>query len=199
MFIFFSTLIFCIWLAYELKKHTRLNKKIYDRFWEKEREANLVRKQPLDTLSYVSVPLEFIPKSLLAEDPDVAECLRTLENLAEKKIVNLTCISNTDLKMKYGAANLNLLSEYDENYTIFIRTMDKLAHAYYKNGYESNALIISEKSIETGSDIKATYTLLADIYKSRNETEKISDLLLMADRLHSGSKNAIKRALTGYT
>lgn len=198
MFPFLATVTFVIWLAYELKKHDRLNKKAYEEYWDKERQSNLVRKKPLDNLSYISIPMEYIPKSLMSEDPVVSECIKTLLRLSEKKIVNLTGYSNTELKMEYGAPNLNILMEYDENFTIYARTMNQLAHAYYDGGYESNARIILEKCIEDRSDIKASYTLLAQIYQSHNETEKIAGLITSADSLHSGTKDSIKRALAEY-
>ena len=198
MFPFLATIVFVIWLTYELKKHDRINTKAYEDFWEKEREANLVRKKSLDNLSYIKVPLEYIPKSLLSEDPVVSDCISILEHLSERKIVNLTGYTNTDLKSEYGAPNLNILMEYDENYTLYARTMNKLAHAYYDAGYESNARILLERCIESNTDIKATYLLLAQIYKKHQETEKIDKLIETAKNLPSASKKSIIRVLEEY-
>lgn len=198
MFPFLATIVFVIWLTYELKKHDRINTKAYEDFWEKEREANLVRKKSLDNLSYIKVPLEYIPKSLLSEDPVVSDCISILEHLSERKIVNLTGYTNTDLKLEYGAPNLNILMEYDENYTLYARTMNKLAHAYYDAGYESNARILLERCIESNTDIKATYLLLAQIYKKHQETEKIDKLMETAKNLPSVSQKPIIHALEEY-
>lgn len=198
MFPFLATIVFVIWLTYELKKHDRINTKAYEDFWKKEREANLVRKKSLDNLSYIKVPLEYIPKSLLSEDPDVSDCISILEHLSERKIVNLTGYTNTDLKLEYGAPNLNILMEYDENYTLYARTMNRLAHAYYDAGYESNARILLECCIESNTDIKATYLLLAQIYKKHREKEKLDQLMNAAQTLPSVSKKSIIHALEEY-
>ena len=198
MFPFLATIVFVIWLTYELKKHDRINTKAYEDFWKKEREANLVRKKSLDNLSYIKVPLEYIPKSLLSEDPVVSDCISILEHLSERKIVNLTGHTNTDLKLEYGAPNLNILMEYDENYTLYARTMNRLAHAYYDAGYESNARILLERCIESNTDIKATYLLLAQIYKKHQETEKIDKLMETAKNLPSVSQKPIIHALEEY-
>lgn len=198
MFIFLATIVFVVWLTYELRKTDKMNRKAYDEYWENERIANETRKQSLDDLSFVHVPLEFIPKSLLDDNPQVVECYKLLQQLSEKPIVNFTGISNTELKLKYGSANLKLLSQYDENYTLYVRTANKLAGIYFEAGYKSNARIILEKCIESGSDIKSTYTLLAQIYKDSNETSKILELVAKADSLNSSSKNAIKQALSGF-
>lgn len=190
-----SFIIFIIWLTYELKKHEKQEKDAMDSFWAKERAANRVRKKPLDDLNFVTIPSAFIPASLLSDHETVQSCLCILEELSGKKIVNLTGYSNTDLKMKYGAANLTLLSEYDENYTLFARTIYQLARIYYENGYVSNARILLEKAVESGTDIRANYRLLADIYKDSGEPQKIQELIQTAKTLKSASANIILRSL----
>lgn len=190
-----SFIIFIIWLTYRLKKQENLEKNTINDFWEKEHTANRVRKKPLDDLDFVTIPFAFIPSSLLSDHETVKDCLGILEELSGKKIVNLTGYSNTDLKLQYGAANLTLLSEYDENYTLFARTIYQLAHAYYENGYISNARILLEKAVESGTDIRANYLLLADIYKAGGEPQKIEALIQRAKTLKSASANAIIHSL----
>lgn len=191
-----SLIIPIIWLTYELKKHDKLEKNALNDFWRREEEANLVRKKPLDNLNYVEIPFDFIPESLLADNEEVKDCLELLNKLSEKKIVNFTGFSNTDLKMEYGAANLTELSQYDENYTLYARTIYKLANLYYRNGYESNARVLLEKAVESGTDISANYLLLARIYQEHKETDKLNSLLRSAENLRStASKKNLIRSL----
>lgn len=189
-----SLIIPIIWLTYELKKHDKLEKNALNDFWRREEEANLVRKKPLDNLNYVEIPFDFIPESLLADNEEVKDCLELLNKLSEKKIVNFTGFSNTDLKMEYGAANLTELSQYDENYTLYARTIYKLANLYYRNGYESNARVLLEKAVESGTDISGNYLLLARIYQEHKETDKLNSLLRSAENLRSAAskKNLIR-------
>lgn len=189
-----SLIIPIIWLTYELKKHDKLEKNALNDFWRREEEANLVRKKPLDNLNYVEIPFDFIPESLLADNEEVKDCLELLNKLSEKKIVNFTGFSNTDLKMEYGTANLTELSQYDENYTLYARTIYKLANLYYRNGYESNARVLLEKAVESGTDISGNYLLLARIYQEHKETDKLNSLLRSAENLRSAAskKNLIR-------
>ena len=41
-----------------------------------------------------------------------------------RKLLNLSGISNTDLKLQYGHANLDLLAEYDQNFSNLLRCLD---------------------------------------------------------------------------
>lgn len=191
-----SLIIPIIWLTYELKKHDKLEKNALNDFWRREEEANLARKKPLDNLNYVEIPFDFIPESLLADNEEVKDCLELLNKLSEKKIVNFTGFSNTDLKMEYGAANLTELSQYDENYTLYARTIYKLANLYYQNGYESNARVLLEKAVESGTDISGNYLLLAKIYQEHEETDKLNSLLRSAENLRpAASKKNLIRSL----
>lgn len=190
-----TVIVFVIWLTYELRKAKKLEKKGTDEYWAREREANNTRKKPLDDLTYISVPMDCIPTSLLADEDEVKEAYAILTELSNKKIVNLTGISNTDLKLQYGSPNLPLLTEYDENFTLYARTMYQLAQCYYDHGYRSNAFVLLEKTIEAGTDVKANYILLAKIYKEMGQEDKIKELISKAQEINSLSKNPILRSL----
>ena len=68
-------------------------------FWDREAQANNVRRKPLDQLNYIHIPLEHFPLQLLEDNITVKECIETLQALSTQKIVNLTGWSNTDLKL----------------------------------------------------------------------------------------------------
>ncbi len=193
-----SLFIITLIISHALKKEQRESEKALNEYFSRERAANRTRKQPLDDLVYVEIPFNFIPKSLLEDNETVQDCHRTLEGLSNKKIVNFTGYTNTDLKLQYGVSNLATLTAYDENYTLYARTIYKLAKLYYDNGYESNARILLEKAIESGTDITTNYTLLASIYQAKGEYDKINNLLVQADTLRSASKGNIKRSLAEY-
>lgn len=190
-----SFIIFAVWLTYEIKKHEKMEDNALDDFWAREHKANNTRRKSLDGLDYIKIPFECIPKSLLPYDEAVQDCLSTLERLSDKKIVNLTGYTNTDLKIEYGTANLTVLSSYDENYTLYARTIYKLAKLYLENGYESNARVLLEKGVESGTDIKDTYILLKDMYAKNHEEAKIKALIEAASSLRSANRNIILRSL----
>lgn len=193
-----SLLIMFLIISHAARKGQNENDKILRAYFAREREANLTRNQPLDDLAYVHIPFDYIPRSLLADDDNVADCVRILDSLSEKKIVNFTGYTNTDLKYQYGVGNLTTLMAYDENYTLYARTIYRLAKIYYNNGYVSNARILLEKAVESQTDIKGNYTLLAEIYKTNGETDKIQSLIKQAEKIRSSSKAAIIRVLEEF-
>ena len=133
------------------------------------------------------------PKSFDIEinDEIVAKCVSRLVFLKDKKILNLTGKTNTDLKLEYGAANLTYLSECDENYTTLSRTLNTYSARLYELGYESEARKVLEFAVETGSDSLSMYRLLADIYSGRNEADSLEYLLFKANQLDSMLKKTI--------
>lgn len=192
---FASSIVFCIWLFYELRKHRRKEAQVEDSFWERETAANNTRKKPLDDLEYISIPFDFLPMDILKEDDEVAECHRLLLTLSEQKIVNLTGLSNTELKLRYGAPNITVLTNYDQNYTVLARTLQKWASLLYQAGYTQEAKTILEFAVSTKTDVSASYAILSEIYKKNGQTQKIESLLQIAEGLNSAMKPAIVRIL----
>ena len=197
--LFASLILFCIWLAFSISRSRKTGQRTERDFWEKEALADRTRKQPLDGLAYIEVPYDMLPFSLMPDDPAlaaaVADCHRIINGFHEKKAVNLTGISNTDLKLTYGAPNIALLTEYDENYTLLVRTMQKWADLLLKAGFKQGAVSIMEFCIETRTDISATYRILADIYREQGAYDNIEKLREAADSLTSIMRQPILRLL----
>lgn len=192
---FASFIVFIIWLSYELKKHTRIEKKGVSEYWGKEAKANSVRKKSLTDLNYIEIPFSTLPLSVFSDNEQIAGLQQTLFSLKGKKIVNFTGISNTDLKMTYGTANLPVLTEYDQNYTMLARTLNQLGNLYYQEGNQQAAKEILEFALSTGTDISGTYKCLAEIYLANHEDEKINSLIQSAEKINGLMKNSIVRTL----
>ena len=189
----FIVLIITITLASKRAESKR--KKRTDEFWKRERQANFVRKKSLEDLEYISIPFDSFPMDIATDDEIIASCHRDLESLRDEKIVNFTGFSNTDLKLEYGTANITPLSQYDQNYTLFVRTLQTWGNRLYELGYHDEALTVLEYAIATRTDISSTYYLAASIYHEKGQDEKIKHLLFVADTLQSAMKNAIVRTL----
>lgn len=188
--VFASFIIFCVWLGYELHKRRNLDEKSNESFWEREAAANRTRRKSLDGLNYIQIPFETLPMDILPQDPVIAECHETLHTLSENPIVNFTGISNTDLKLQYGAPNIDLLSRYDQSYTVLVRTLQKWGESLYQNGYTEAACQVLEFAVSTRTDVSATYRLLSAIYLENHQAGKISELIPVAESLNS--------SLSGY-
>lgn len=195
---FMIFVVFLIWLQYEIKKHSRYDEKKENEFRAREEKANSTRKQSLDGLDYITIPLETFPMHLMEDDETIKEYHEVLQNLRQEKIVNLTGISNTDLKLQYGVANLPILTHYDQCYTQLARTLQSWATRLYENGYESDCIPILEFAIETNTDISGTYKLLAKIYVKNGNKTKLDTLKAKTENLNSAMKKPIDRMLQEF-
>lgn len=191
--IFFSSLVLfgCLLFSFCLHRTQRKEEDADREFWDREYRANFTRKKPLDDLNYIT-----IPEHLLSMKPDLmtdelAECLSELQDLSDAKIVNLTGYTNTDLKLKYGTANITILSDCDFHYTNLVKLLQKLAELLHDSLEDALAIEVLEFAVSTGTDISKSYYLLAQLYKETGTPEKISSLIEQAQTLHSIMKDAI--------
>ena len=122
--ILIGVIILCLEILYHRKKDERESKNARKRFWEKEAEANSVRKKDITFLNYIDIPLESLP-FIHTDDDELNEYQNIVKDLAGKRILNLGGISNTDLKLEYGPANLPELMQYDDNYNTLTATLAK--------------------------------------------------------------------------
>ena len=195
---FASFIIFLIWLSYEISKSRRIGENAQDAYWERENAANNTRRKSLDNLRYIVIPFDSLPMETLKEDEKIMEFHKTLYYLSESPNVNFTGFSNTDLKLEYGAPNIDLLARYDQSYTTLARTLQQWAEKLYQAGYVQEAKQILEFSISTDTDVSGSYRLLASIYSKEGETGKIKELEDRARHLKSASRNIIVRILQQF-
>lgn len=188
-------LTFVIWFAVKRSKNQKIEKKRDEEFWQKEHDANFTRRKNLDVIEYISIPYDAFPIGKYADDEKIKSAEDELLSLKEQRILNLTGKTSTELKLEYGVANLATVSEYDDNYTKMIKTLQAYAEALCSLNHISEATTVLEFSISTGSDISASYLLLGDIYKSQGRDSEISGLIEQAKALDSLMKQSIIDAL----
>lgn len=199
-----TVILFCIWLHFTLKKNSNKEAQIKKEFWDRESEANNVRKKSLDDLDYITIPFETLPFGLMPDVDTIVEAENTVKDLSKGKIVNLTGYTNTDLKLKYGTANITPLSEYDQNYTSLVTSLQKWGKQLflYEKYYEACAVL--EFAVQTRTDITDTYKLLCEIYTSKlglstqEAAEQVQELIPIAETLNSLSKKRILDTLYSY-
>ncbi len=126
---------------------------------------------------------------------DVSDALELIQTLKNAKIVNFSNISNTDLKLSYGAANLPVLTEYDQNYLSLSRGLICLSDYALHNGRVDTARLLLEFIIATGNDSISAYKSLAGIYSADNDKTKISYLHSAASLLTGLTKGPIMNYL----
>ncbi len=192
---FASFVLFALWFQFCVIKNNHSSGKVESDFWSRESKANSTRRKSLDSLDYIVIPTRTLPMQTLSDKEEVAAILKEITRLSEEKIVNLTGFTNTDLKLKYGAPNLPSLIQYDQNYTLLARTLQKWATLLYEAQYPKEAKTVLEFALETHTDVTASYVLLARLYQKEGQAEKIKTLKKHAEQLHSVSKNGILRKL----
>lgn len=194
--IFASFMVFGIWLTIQLKKSHKLNDKAEADFWEEEAMANSVRKKQLEESDFVTFPFDKLPaENSFSPDP-VPESLTALVSLSDKKMMNLNGISNTEVKKRFGVANMSILTEYDANYETFVKNIYLLCQHLYDTGRTEEALMLSEETILTGTDSLSHYKLIIQIYREQGNLSGISWLKEKAEDIHSLTRGAILRALS---
>ena len=201
--LFAIVIVFVIWLNIKNHISSRRDEDVVRAFWERENAANRTRKQPLDSLSYITIPGDLLPERAFDDTFPARSAAGRIRRLREEDavIVNLTGYTNTDLKLEYGVANLPLLSEYDAHYTALVTAVQEVAEALSEEERFPEALRLLEFEAQTGTDISACYRLLIDLYRGDPDltpgqaNEKINGLLPIAQNLRSLSRDGIVRML----
>ena len=194
-YILASLIIFVLIIAHNVRRSQRMQSDAEKNFWERERLANATRRKSLDGLDYIRIPLDALPMHVMEDDAETAGCLQTIQELSLLPIVNLTGFSNTDLKLEYGTANITVLTEYDQSYTLLVNTLQQWANRLYASGYTAQTRQILEFAVSTRTDVSASYDMLARIYIAEGTPERIQDLRKTAETLNSLNRNVILRHL----
>lgn len=189
-------ILFIIWVNVKTKRGATDNSKWDTSYWEKEREANFVRKKDISNLDYITISEDELPFSDTAGGEekyrqDEVRCTLSC------KILNLSGMSNADIKLAYGTANFPELSMYDQNYILLIRNLGLWGSYLHHNceGQDTRAKIILERALSLGSDIKDTYVSLAEIYLAEHHPEKVQELIRQVEASDFDLKDSLLRAL----
>jgi len=186
--------VFVAWLTYERHKHSRDIENQTKEFWDREAEATSVRRVNTDTIEYITIPVKNLPFGA-CDDEKVKEYENILMDLSSKRILNLTGMTSTDINMKYGVANLETVSGYDDNFTLMVQTIASLGSRLAELDYVNEAIAFLEFGIVSLSDISTNYKLLCQLYTKTNQPERIDFLIETANKLNSLSKGTILRYL----
>ncbi len=172
------------------RKAERESREATEAFLAKEAKSNTTRKKDISNLDFITIPpCLSTPTELDSEEIRSTEA--ELLSLSDKKIVNFTGITNTDLKLTYGTANLDTLSEYDNNYMKLVRLIYKYARLLNDEGLKDKAAEVLEFGMNINTDISANYTLLASIYKEQSRNEDIKKVIEKAEALNSMTKKKL--------
>ncbi len=168
-------LLFCVWVRYERKKSTKIDTEAREAFIDTEKKANMARSRDISNLDYIKVPLHKLPLTKGSDDT-LDEYIDSLLEISQKPILNLSKFSNTELKLQYGIANFERLSEYDENFFSLIKTLASYGCSLYEAKRLEDAKAVLEYAVSIGSDMKVSFLTLAKIYADEEKEQKIVGL-----------------------
>ncbi|MCI9078802.1 MAG: hypothetical protein HFH68_07750 [Lachnospiraceae bacterium] len=189
--LFICFIVFIFWFRVKSKQADNKTNNPKEEFIRREHEANLTRKKDISGLNYLSVPENALP-FITTDDEEETRLQNETKDILSRKILNLSGITNTELKLEYGAANLDILSEYDQNFSQLLRCLDNWGSFLYSQKHDINcAEQVLEYAVSIRSDITRTYTTLASIYLEENEPEKVQSLIDKAENSNFFMKDSI--------
>lgn len=192
-FFFPYFLILCGLFSMIVRRNTNAVNKQSQAFWEREREANMTRRKDIDNLDYIIIPWDTLP-FLSNPSEKIARCEKDILSLKDQKIINLNHMSNTDIKLNYGVANLTKLTEYDNNFIRLNTILSKWGQCLLEEGFTEEAQKVYELGVETGCDSSNIYLPLQSIYKEQG-VERTQYLIDKISTSNSLMKNVIIQKL----
>lgn len=196
--IFITFIVFVIWLRVKLRKTNSVQTEETQKFWEREQQANFARTRDISNLDYLAIPEDALPfqQAGTLTDEREQDLEEQVRDASMRKMLNLSGLSNTDLKEQYGIANLEELSNCDQNFTIFIRRLANWGNYLYEKKDFTRARQIMEYSLSIGSDISTVYITLGHIYAKENEIGKIDELITLVQQSDFALKTSMLKQLS---
>ena len=174
--IFICFLIGVAWFTYERKKATRLSEKATDEFWQREVEANHTRNQDISDIELVSVSETDIP-TYSGEDDNIIASLKQVMSILPLPMADLSELSNTDLKLRYGVGNFATVTSYDTNYINFVCALSILAKHFSNNLLWKEAQQTYDLMFRLGTYTPEACTGYGNACLSLDEPEKVTALI----------------------
>ena len=181
MFVFLAIfIVFLLYINFLMHKNKRAQENLEKQFWDREHSANFTRKKDISNLNYLIITQDKIPQNL------TTDAKKSLETLCGQKMLNLSSMSNTDLKLEYGVANLD-----ERNAAIYAQELSDA-------GYTDQARQLLEFAVSCHVDNSSIYTQLAAIYQTGGNLSGILQLQEAAAQLAPFPQKIILEKLKSF-
>ena len=188
--IFCLFIIFCLWLSYELKKGNKAIEAKEKQYWEREHNSNFVKKQSTDELVRITLP-DNLPFHHDTDNQQLKNVEEKIKKLSSMEIINLTGYSNTDLKYKFGTANLDYLTTCDNNFLHLVTNLNQWSAILYDLNMNEDCKIVLDFAISINADASDIYLRRAQLCVLENDSQYIDKLIDNAKELSTIRKNHI--------
>lgn len=194
-------IILIVIFRYNLQKSDKSRAKQNEDFWKKEESSLFARAKEIDKDLFINTNL---PKSLKKTELEyeklgnkkLYELQERCFSLSDNFLLNLSHMTNIEIRQTFGAAKLDTVEKYEINYALYIKSLYQFGKDLFDIGLVDDAIKVLEEGINVGTDISNHYILLGKIYYNKNEKSKISMLYDKANLLNSLTKNKILKELS---
>lgn len=173
------------------------------RFWEKEQASHYVRKKELTEEDYIKGHVDLIPDFKESDyeawgKTSLYKAQEQLRETASKEMINLSGMLNSDVRLKYGTAQLDLIESLENNFNNYIQGLSLLGSELAQLDHKDIGQTLLEEAIQVGSDVSHTYMNLSDLYKDSENTEALKELLKKSSQLNSIMKSKIIKHIESH-
>ena len=170
-----------IWFTTLLRRSSRkkdAERKSLEKYLEAEQQANFARSREIDEKLFVTVDITpFVFDGRVDIPADLRAGEGAFMKAAAKKMLRFERkLSNSELKIRFGSANLERLSGYEQNLTNYFIAGNFYAEILMNYNYDDMAVRLLEEMAAQTSDISRTYTLLADAYDKKRDKRALGKL-----------------------
>lgn len=166
-----------ILIAIKNSRHTKRQEEINRRFLEKEEAANAVRKKEIEPNLFYTPVLSGLPQIPIKDPFQIERCAkRTMIHFPEP-------ISNLEIKKQYGIAQMDIIAQYEENFSEYLKALTKWAVSIAEENPE-DALSILETVVSLGGEFRDTYRVAADICAAKGNIDNLCFLQAQAESNH---------------
>ncbi len=168
-------IVFLIALALRYAYLNKKQKETAEAFWAREEEAKHVPKKDLSEIDYITIPLDDLPVGKY-DDDEIRGIEDAILALSKKRLINITGMTNTEVKLAYGTDNLEVLSGMEEDYNELTVLLVDYAKALMEHDDHEAAKKVLSFGVEIGTDVSANYELLGDCLLALDQKKEIEDL-----------------------
>ncbi|WP_105615538.1 hypothetical protein [Vallitalea okinawensis] len=167
-------IIFILVFNFKMRKNGKSNREKLENYYQREERAMSVRKQPLDDLKLYRLDLNKLPFEII-QTKVFMDIEKDIVRLSKLPMASFKGQDNTELKLKYGVANLNTLIQYETTYNLMLQRLVEWSSLLKDEGYSREAMEVLEVGIHLDSDMSQNYLLLLSIYEETNEMDKLKE------------------------
>lgn len=200
--LFIWSLIAIFIFRHHMKKSSKKQDDVSKKFWAKEASSLVVRKKELtqDDYVYPNLTEEDLKGEAWFEAQGQKSLYRyekQIAGLLKQPMMNFQSMSNTDLRLTFGTANLTIIRENEERWNSYLKALYQIGSKLLASGETLYSIKLLEEGIAMGTDNRQHFLALGRYYKDSGNTDAFHRLLTTAQSLESLTKNALVRDLKG--